>query len=113
MSECIFCKIIAGEIPSTLLYEDEHVVAFDDINPVAPVHVLVVPRAHIPTLNEADPVPDGLEAAVLAAARHIARQRGVAGSGWRLVTNVGREGGQEVPHLHFHVLGGRQLGKMG
>jgi histidine triad (HIT) family protein len=113
MSDCIFCKIAAGEIPSTLVYEDELVVAFEDINPLAPVHVLVVPRAHVATLNDTQDAPDGLADAVMRAAREIARQRGVSGSGYRLVANCNAEGGQEVFHLHFHVLGGRQMGRMG
>ncbi len=113
MSDCIFCRIVAGTIPSTPVYEDELVVAFEDIHPVAPVHVLVVPRAHVATLNDTRDAPEGLADAVLRAARTIARQRGVAGSGYRLVANCNAEGGQEVFHLHFHLLGGRQMGPMG
>lgn len=113
MDTCIFCRIVAGEIPGERVYEDEHVIAFNDINPVAPVHVLIVPRAHVATLNDTQDAPAGLGGAVLAAARTIALERGVAGSGYRLVANCGREGGQEVFHLHFHLLGGRQLGPMG
>ena len=113
MSDCIFCKIVAGEIPSTLVYEDELVVAFEDINPVAPVHVLVVPRAHIATLNDTRDAPDGLADAVLRAARRIASERGVSDSGYRLVANCNAEGGQVVFHLHFHLMGGRQMGRMG
>jgi histidine triad (HIT) family protein len=113
MSDCIFCKIVAGEIPSTLVYEDEHVIAFEDINPLAPVHVLIVPRSHVATLNDTGDAPPGLADAVMRAAREIARQRGVAGPGYRLVANCNAEGGQEVFHLHFHLLGGRQMGRMG
>jgi len=113
MSDCIFCRIVAGEIPSSLVYEDELVVAFDDINPLAPVHVLIAPRAHVATLNDTGDAPAGLADAVMRAAREIARQRGVATSGYRLVANCNAEGGQEVFHLHFHLLGGRQMGRMG
>jgi len=113
MDDCIFCKIVKGEMPSTLVYEDEHVVAFEDINPVAPVHVLVVPRVHVENLNDLDESHADLPTAVLRAAREIARQRGIADSGWRLVANANEHGCQMVFHLHFHVLGGRQLGGMG
>jgi histidine triad (HIT) family protein len=113
MDECIFCKIVAGQIPSTLVYEDELVVAFEDINPLAPVHVLIVPRTHIATLNDTQEAPEGLADAVLGAAREISRQRGVAGPGYRLVANCNAEGGQEVFHLHFHLMGGRRMGRMG
>jgi histidine triad (HIT) family protein len=94
------------------VYEDEHVVAFEDINPLAPVHVLIVPRAHVASLDDAAGAPAGLEVAVLRAAREIARGRGVAASGWRLVANSGPDAGQEVEHLHFHLIGGRKLGPM-
>jgi histidine triad (HIT) family protein len=113
MGECIFCRIVSGEIPSSHVYEDEHVVAFDDIHPVAPVHVIIVPRVHLPTLNDTQDAPPGLGDAVMRAARHIARERGVADAGYRLVANTNREGGQEVFHLHFHLIGGRQMGRMG
>ena len=113
MTDCIFCKIVSGEIPSSRVYEDEAVVAFDDINPLSPVHVLIVPRQHVETLNDLADPPQGLGRAVLRAAAEIARQRGVAADGYRLVANAGRHGGQEVFHVHFHLMGGRQLGPMG
>lgn len=113
MDSCIFCKIVKGEIPTALVHESELVVAFEDINPLAPVHVLIVPRTHIPTLNDLDDGPEGLEAAILHAARTIARARGIHESGYRVVANTNREGGQEVFHLHFHLMGGRPMGKMG
>jgi histidine triad (HIT) family protein len=113
MTDCIFCKIVAGEIPGERVYEDEQVVAFDDINPLAPVHVLIVPRAHVATLDELADPPPGLGRAVLRAAAEIARQRGIADDGYRLVANCKRHGGQEVFHVHFHLMGGRQLGPMG
>jgi histidine triad (HIT) family protein len=105
---CLFCRIVAGEIPATLLAESPRAVAFRDIAPMAPVHVLVIPRRHVGSLAEA------MEAAelgeVLSLAARVAEQEGVAGSGYRVVTNVGEDGGQSVGHLHFHVLGGRALG---
>ncbi len=105
---CLFCRIVSGAIPATLVAETPHAIAFRDIAPKAPVHVLVVPRRHIASLAEAsDPAELG-EVAALAAA--VARQEGVAASGYRVVTNVGADGGQTVGHLHLHVLGGRAMG---
>ncbi len=110
--ECIFCKILAGEIPSTKVYEDELVYAFDDIQPQAPVHTLVIPKQHVATLNELD---DAIVwQAMLNAAKDVARIKGIDQSGYRTTINCGPEGGQIVMHLHLHVLGGRELdGKMG
>ncbi|MCC6241203.1 MAG: histidine triad nucleotide-binding protein [Gemmatimonadaceae bacterium] len=108
MSEsCLFCRIAGGEIPVALIAENAHAVAFRDINPQAPVHVLVVPRRHIASLAEATS-GDELGAICLLAAE-VARQEGVAESGYRAVMNTGDDGGQTVHHLHMHVLGGRQL----
>jgi histidine triad (HIT) family protein len=104
--DCIFCKIIAGEIPSEKVYEDERVLAFRDINPQAPVHVLVVPKKHMRNVLECD---DETASAVLKAIRQIARDEGVSVSGFRIVTNCGRDGAQSVDHLHFHLLGGEKL----
>lgn len=104
--DCIFCKIIAGEIPSQKVYEDERVLAFRDINPQAPVHVLIVPKKHLKNVLECD---DETAAAVLRAIREIARSEGVSVSGFRVVTNCGRDGAQSVEHLHFHLLGGDKL----
>lgn len=109
MEDCLFCKIIAGEVPSTKVYEDEFVYAFKDINPLAPVHILVVPKEHI---SGADKIDDGNSAAVakvFEAAAKIAREQGIAEDGYRIVTNVGENGCQSVKHLHFHILGGRKL----
>ncbi len=109
MTDCIFCKIAAGEIPSKLVYQDDQVVAFPDIHPAAPVHVLVVPRKHVQSVAH---LADGdleLAGRLLLAARTVAEQAGVAESGYRVVINIGDEGGQTVPHLHLHVIGGRQL----
>lgn len=107
--DCIFCKIVRGEIPSAKVYEDENVLAFRDITPAAPVHVLVVPKAHYESLNALEDAPEGLIAALMRATAKVAKLEGVAESGYRVVTNIGRDGRQAVPHLHFHVLGGRQL----
>jgi histidine triad (HIT) family protein len=106
---CVFCRIAAGELPSERVYEDPDVVAFRDIHPQAPVHVLVVPRQHLPSLSELE--DQRLAGALLGAAARVAREAGLA-QGWRLIANTGAHGGQEVPHLHLHVLGGRPLGRM-
>jgi histidine triad (HIT) family protein len=106
---CIFCRIVAGEVPAERVHEDERVIAFRDIHPQAPVHLLVVPKAHVGSLAELDD-PELAGALLLAAAR-VARDAGLA-RGYRLIANTGAEGGQEVPHLHLHVVGGRPLGRM-
>ncbi|MGI6202270.1 MAG: histidine triad nucleotide-binding protein [Eubacteriales bacterium] len=106
--DCIFCKIIAGEIPSSKVYEDEHVLAFKDINPQAPVHVLVIPKTHIESVDKLDATNADIAAKVLAAVPAVARQSGLT-EGYRVITNVGKHGCQSVFHLHFHVLGGKQL----
>jgi histidine triad (HIT) family protein len=109
VSDCLFCRIAAGEIPADLVYEDEEVVAFRDIAPQAPCHVLVIPRRHVPSLWElTDPALAGV---LLTAAAEIARREGLE-EGWRLIGNTRAHGGQEVDHLHLHVLGGRRLGPM-
>jgi histidine triad (HIT) family protein len=113
MDSCIFCNILRGGATTPFVYEDDLVAAFDDISPVAPVHVLIVPKQHIATLNDLDDAPDGLEAAVMRAARTVAADRGIAESGYRLVSNCNRDGGQVVYHVHFHLLGGRPLRQMG
>lgn len=108
MSKTIFERICAKEIPATLVYEDEHVVAFRDINPQAPVHVLIVPRRAIPRLAEAVPGDQVLLGHLLAKAAEVARSLGLT-NGYRLVINSGPDGGESVPHLHCHLLGGRPL----
>jgi len=105
---CLFCRIVAGDIPATLIAESPHAVAFRDIAPKAPVHVLVIPRRHVASLAAATDSAELGE--VLALAARVAAAEGVADSGYRVVTNVGEDGGQSVGHLHFHVLGGRALG---
>lgn len=109
MDDCIFCKIIGGQVPAKLIHEDEMCVAFDDIHPQAPVHVLVVPRKHIPRLMDADPSDEGLLGHLLTVANSIARSRGVAEDGYRIVINVNRGAGQVVFHLHLHVMGGKRF----
>ena len=108
MSDCLFCRIIAGEIPSAKVYEDENVYAFRDINPQAPTHILVVPREHIESAAAIDGDNSVLAARCLEAAAKIAAQEGLTG-GFRLVSNCGDDAGQTVKHLHFHILGGRKL----
>ena len=109
MEDCIFCKIARGEIPSSKVYEDEQVVAFNDLNPQAPVHVLIVPKAHYANLNEAGGIPEALLAALLRAASRIAAQLGLDKSGYRIVSNCGPDACQSVQHLHIHLLGGAKL----
>ena len=109
MEDCIFCKIARGEIPSSMVYEDEQVVAFNDLNPQAPVHVLIVPKAHYANLNEAGGMPEALLAALLRAASRIAAQLGLDKSGYRIVSNCGPDACQSVQHLHIHLLGGAKL----
>ena len=104
----LFSRIIDGEIPGSFVYQDEHVVAIRDINPAAPVHVLVIPRKPIPSLAELEEGDLELAGRILLAVRKIAEQEGLD-RGYRVVVNTGEEGGQTVPHLHFHILGGRQL----
>lgn len=108
MSDCVFCRIVAGVIPSQKVFEDDHVLAIRDTNPQAPVHVLILPKKHITSVLAADADPALIGTVVQAAAR-VARQERVAEGGFRLLTNTGPDGGQAVPHLHFHLLGGRRM----
>jgi histidine triad (HIT) family protein len=109
MSDCLFCKIARGEIPARKVHEDEEILAFDDIDPQAPVHVLVIPRRHVPTLNDLGPEDDALLGRMHRVAAQVARERGIAESGWRTVVNVNRDAHQLVFHVHLHVLGGRSM----
>jgi histidine triad (HIT) family protein len=109
MADCIFCRIVAGEIPSTRVLETDDLVAIRDIQPAAPVHVLLIPRRHVDSVDALADADTELAGRLLVAARDVARQEGVAESGYRVVINTGREGGQTVSHLHVHVIGGRQL----
>jgi histidine triad (HIT) family protein len=114
MSDCVFCKIRDGQIPAKLVMRDDRCVAFDDINPQAPVHVLFVPLQHIPSTNALTPEDRELVGHLVLAATRVAAERGIAESGYRLLLNSGRDAGQAVFHLHLHLIGGRQLrGSMG
>lgn len=107
MAECIFCQIVAGTIPTKKIYEDDQVIAFDDINPQAPVHMLVIPKQHVVSLDDTQDSDAALLGQLMVVCAKMARQRALAESGYRVVTNIGREAGQTVFHLHLHVLGGR------
>ena len=109
MSECLFCKIVARAIPAAIVFEDEQVLAFEDIHPQAPVHVLVIPKRHVPSLAHEDGKNQALLGHLLMASASIARTKGIAERGYRLVANTGSEGGQTVHHLHLHLLGGRHM----
>jgi histidine triad (HIT) family protein len=109
MDDCIFCKIINKEIPASIVYEDERIIAFDDINPQAPVHVLLIPKEHYPSLNEIPEDKKDVLSHLLLKAREIAREKEIGERGYRIVLNTARESGQDVLHIHFHLLGGRQM----
>jgi len=111
-TETIFSKIIRREIPADIVYQDEQVTAFRDINPQAPVHILIVPNQLIPTANDVTPDDEQLIGHMFVVARTLAAQEGIAENGYRLLVNCNRDGGQEVYHLHLHLLGGRRLGPM-
>ncbi len=108
MTDCIFCRIVAGEIPAEKVYEDDRVVVFRDIAPKARVHLLVIPREHIPSLAELEPAHDGLIGYMMRLLPELAREQGLA-EGFRTIVNTGKGGGQEVFHLHIHLLGGERL----
>ena len=107
MADCLFCKIVEGKIPSKKVYEDEEVVAFDDIQPQAPIHVLVIPKKHVATLNDLSPEDDAVTGKLLRVAARIAKERGIAERGWRATVNVNRDAHQLVFHVHVHLMGGR------
>ena len=109
MSDCLFCKIIQGQIPASLVYQDDRVVAFKDINPQAPMHVLVVPRRHIATLNDLTPEDDGIVGEMVRRGASLATEHGHAARGYRTVFNCNADAGQTVFHIHLHVVGGRSL----
>jgi histidine triad (HIT) family protein len=109
MSDCIFCKIVSGEIPCSLVYQDDLVMAFKDINPLAPVHVLVIPKHHIESAQDINEGNSQVIGYIFEKIPDIAEKAGIAESGYRIITNIGKDGGQLVPHLHFHILGGRKL----
>ncbi len=109
MKACIFCKIIAGEAPAQIVYRDELVTAFHDIHPVAPVHILIVPNRHIASVNRVAAEDEAALGRLFTVARRLAAEQGIAEQGYRLIVNTGRHGGQVVPHLHMHLIGGRRV----
>ena len=109
MNDCLFCKIASGEIPSTKVYEDELVYAFRDINPQAPTHVLVIPKKHIKSVMEIQDEDNELLSRIFQVIKTVAKQEGIDEKGFRVVSNIGEDGQQTVPHLHFHVIGGRSM----
>jgi histidine triad (HIT) family protein len=110
VADCLFCRIVNGDIPGAIVYKDDRLVAFKDINPQAPMHVLIVPRRHIATLNDLTPEDDGLIGEMVRRAAALAGEQGYADSGYRTVLNCNEGAGQSVFHIHLHVLGGRRLG---
>lgn len=110
LSDCIFCRIARREIPSPLLWEDEDIVAFNDLYPKAPVHILIIPRKHISCLNDLEEKDIRVTGKISYVAAQLAAHAGIAEDGWRLICNCGRNAGQEVFHLHYHLLGGKYLG---
>lgn len=109
MDDCIFCKIIDRKIPSTIVYEDDDVLAFKDIKPVAPVHVVIVPKRHIANVNELTPENASVLGEIHLAAKRVAAELGIANKGYRLINNCGADAGQTVFHLHYHLVGGTKL----
>ncbi len=109
MDDCIFCKIIAGDIPSEILYRDDEVIAFRDVNPVAPTHILIIPVEHLTTTRDIPDDNTSLTGKMVQTANRLAEKEGISENGYRLVINCGKQGGQVVGHLHMHLIGGRQL----
>ncbi len=107
--DCIFCQIAAGKVPAEIIYRDEEVIAFPDINPQAPTHLLIIPKRHIPALSHLSQAESSLIGQMVNIANQLAKREGISESGYRLVINCGEQGGQMVPHLHLHLLGGRKL----
>jgi histidine triad (HIT) family protein len=110
MENCIFCKIARGDIKTDAVYENDRIIAFKDLNPGAPVHILIIPKAHISGVMALEDADKSLVGEIFLVARHLAEQFGIAEDGFRVVVNSGENAGQSVPHLHFHLLGGRKLG---
>ena len=111
MEDCLFCKIIKGEIPSKKVYEDDDVYAFYDIHPAAPIHILVIPKKHISSLVEIEKEDEALIGKIYTVINKIADEKGFKNNGYRVIVNCGKDGGQEVMHLHFHILAGKELGE--
>ncbi|MCX6765632.1 MAG: histidine triad nucleotide-binding protein [Candidatus Moranbacteria bacterium] len=107
--DCIFCKIVAKEISAEIVYENNDVLAFKDIHPIAPVHILIIPKKHIASTNDLEENDKELIGKLIITARNIARQTGIAGKGYKLLFRTGKDGGQEVPHVHLHLIGGAKL----
>ena len=110
MEDCIFCKIIKKEIPTEIVYENEEIIAFKDVNPAAPIHILVVPKKHIATLLDVSDEDNMLISKIYKVINEIARKNGFAENGFRVIANCGKDSGQEVMHIHFHILAGKKLG---
>jgi len=110
MSDCIFCRIAKKDVPAAIVFEDDQLLAFKDIFPQAPVHLLVIPKVHAPSLSELTPEGEAAVARIPAVAARLAAEHGIATDGWRLIANTGAHGGQTVFHVHFHLLGGKPLG---
>lgn len=111
MEDCIFCKIIKGEIPSNKVYEDDEILAFYDINPATPIHILVIPKKHIDCIAHLNKEDEALVGKIYGVINKIAEEKGFKEQGFRVIVNSGKDGGQEVMHLHFHILAGRKLGE--
>lgn len=111
MEDCLFCKIVKGEIPSSKVYEDEKILAFKDINPAAPIHILVIPKKHITSLAHLEKEDEAVVGKIYTVINQIAEEQGFKQNGYRVIVNCGKDGGQEVMHLHFHLLAGKQLGE--
>jgi histidine triad (HIT) family protein len=112
--DCIFCRIVSGEIPADIVYKDDELLAFRDINPQAPTHILIIPRLHIPSLSDITDKHQALMGRIILLARELAEKESISGNGYRLSVSTGADGGQLVPHVHFHLLGGRKLsGQLG
>ena len=110
MEDCLFCKIIKGEIPSTKVYEDDEILAFKDINPAAPIHILVIPKKHIASLAHMEKEDEAIVGNIYGVINKIAEEKGFKESGYRVIVNCGKDAGQEVMHLHFHILAGAKFG---
>ncbi len=110
MENCLFCKIANKEIPSSIVYEDEEILAFKDINPVAPVHILIIPKKHLESIKDMTKEDEALIGRIFTVINQIAKEQGVADTGYRIITNSGKDSGQEVMHLHFHLIAGKELG---
>ena len=110
--ECVFCRIVAGEIPADIVYQDKELIAFRDIHPQAPMHILIIPKSHIASLTESTTKQQALMGRLILLAKDLAEKEGISASGYRLSVSCGADGGQLVPHIHFHLLGGRKLDDM-